>query len=122
VKLFLPSHRQINWLLVAGFSAVGYALYVRYLAIEPAAVGRACEEGLRTWLCNSRSVAIQLFTHNMLGGTALLAALLNLLRPSMILLMVALVAAGMGIVLYNVTASAIAVGLLLLSLARRAPE
>jgi hypothetical protein len=25
---------QVQWLLIVGFSTVGYALYVRYLAIE----------------------------------------------------------------------------------------
>jgi hypothetical protein len=33
-KLFLPSARQTNWLLLIGFLSIGYALYLRYLAIE----------------------------------------------------------------------------------------
>ena len=49
-------------------------------------------------------------------------ALLNLLRPSLVLFAVALAAAGFGIVLYNIALSALAVGLLILSLARPAPE
>ena len=56
------------------------------------------------------------------GGEDLAAALLNLLRPSAVLCAVALVAAGHGLVIYNTTLSALAVALLVLSLARPAPE
>jgi hypothetical protein len=58
------------------------------------------------------------------GGArvALGAALLNLIRPSVVLCVVALVAAAFGIVLYNVTLSALAIAILILSLARAAPE
>jgi hypothetical protein len=52
---------------------------------------------------------------------ALAAAILNLLRPSLVLTGIALAAAGFGIVLYNVALAGIAVALLILSLARRAP-
>ena len=43
-------------------------------------------------------------------------------RPSFVLCAVALVAGGFGIVLYNVALSALAVALLILSLARPSPE
>jgi hypothetical protein len=122
MKLFLPSARATNVLLIVGFSAVGYALYMRYLAIEQSSVGLACGAGLQTWLCWSRGIAIALFTNSVLGVTALLVAALNLLRPSLVLFAVALAAASLGLVLYNTQLSALAVGLLLLSLARRAPE
>jgi hypothetical protein len=52
---------------------------------------------------------------------ALIAALLNLLRPSLVLVAVALAAASFGVVLHNVDLSALAAGLLILSLARPAP-
>jgi hypothetical protein len=56
------------------------------------------------------------------GIVAICAALLNLLRPSLLLCAIALIAGGFGIVLYNVALSALAVALLILSLARPAPE
>ena len=56
------------------------------------------------------------------GFVALGAALLNLLRPSLVLCALALIAAGFGLVLYNAALSALAVALLILSLARPAPE
>ena len=119
--LFLPSPRQTNWLILAGLLSVGYALYLRYLAVELSSVGLACQAGLPTWLCATRKVVIQLFTHSVFGYVAIAAALLNLIRPSLILLLVGLIAAAFGVVLYNAGLSALAAGLLILSFARRAP-
>ena len=122
MKLFSPSARATNYLLIVGFCSLGYALYMRYLAIEQSSVGLACEAGMNTWLCFSRRVAIALFENSVFGWTALAVAALNLLRPSLVLFGLALAAACFGIVLYNVALSALAVGLLTLSFARRAPE
>ncbi len=122
MKLFLPSARATNGLLIVGFCSLGYALYLRYLVIELSSVGLACEAGLNTWLCFSRRIAIALFTYSVFGAIAMIAAILNLLRPSLVFFAVALAAAGFGIVLYNVALSALAVGLLVVSFARRAPE
>jgi hypothetical protein len=55
------------------------------------------------------------------GGVALAAALLNLLRPSLVLMVLALAAAAFGVVLHNADLSALAAGVLILSLARPAP-
>jgi hypothetical protein len=120
-RLFLPTARQTNWLLVIGFLAIGCALYLRYLAIEQSSVGLACDGGLNTWLCLSRKVATALFNHTVFGTAALIAAVLNLIRPSLVLFAVVLIAGGTGIVLYNVATSALAIALLILSFARRAP-
>lgn len=121
MKLFLPSARATNWLLIVGFCSLGYALYMRYLAVEQSTVGLACQAGLNTWLCFSRGIVIALFTNSVFGVAALVIAALNLLRPSLVLFGLALAAACMGVVLYNAQLSALAVGLLVLSLARRAP-
>jgi hypothetical protein len=122
MKLFLPSARATNVLLIVGFCSLGYALYIRYLAIEQSSVGLACAAGLGTWLCFSRRIAIALFENSVFGIAALIVASLNLLRPSLVLFAVALAVACIGIVLYNVALSALAFGLLVLSFARRAPE
>lgn len=119
--LFRPSPRQTNWLLIIGFLSLGYAMYLRYLAIEVPAVALACQGGLDTWLCLARKTATTLFQHSVFGAVALAVALLNLLRPSIVLFAAALAAAAAGIVLYNVTLSALAVAVLALSLARPAP-
>ena len=122
MKLFLPSARATNYLLIVGFCSLGYALYMRYLAIEQTPVGLACAAGQDTWLCFSRHVAIMLFTYSVFGWAALIVAAINLLRPSLLLFAVALSIVCFGVVLYNAGLSALALGLLLLSFARRAPE
>jgi hypothetical protein len=117
-KTFTPTARELNVLLIAGFLATGYALYLRYLAIENSLVGIACQQGLQTWLCTTRHVVIALFNHSAFGGIAIAAALLNLIRPHVVLMTVAVAAAGAGLVLYNTGLSALAAALLFLSLAR----
>ena len=122
MKLFLPSARATNILLIVGFSALGYALYLRYLGIEQSPVGLACGAGLNTWLCVTRAVATTLFQNSVFGIAALVIAALNLLRPTLVLFAAALAIACIGVVLYNVVLSSLAIGLLILSLARREPE
>jgi hypothetical protein len=121
MKLFLPNARAANWLLVIGFCSIGYALYMRYLAVEQSTVGLACNAGLDTWLCVSRRIVIALFTYSVFGIASLVIAALNLCRPSLLLFAVALALACLGIVLYNIQLSALAIGLLVLSFARRVP-
>jgi hypothetical protein len=119
--LFFPTARQTNWLLIVGFLSVGEAFYIRYMAFENLNVELACQAGLNTWLCSAFRLSIVLFNHQVFGGVALAAALLNLLRPSIALMAFALAAAGFGMVLHNADLSALAAGLLILSLARPAP-
>ena len=122
MSLFLPSARATNWLLIVGFGALGYALYLRYLGIENTQVGLACAAGLDTWLCASRRIAVALFEHTVLGYAALIVAAVNFLRPTLVVFAVALAITCLGVVLYNVGLSSVAAALLVLSLARRAPE
>ena len=119
--LFLPTARQTNWLLIIAFLSVGEAMYLRYMAIENLNVELACQAGLKTWLCGAFRLSIILYNHEVFGGAALAVALLNLLRPSIVLVALALAAAGYGVVLHNADLSALAAGLLILSLARPAP-
>jgi hypothetical protein len=119
--LFLPTLRQSSLLAVVALIALGCGFSMRYLAIENATVGISCGSGAQTWLCASRRTAIALFEPQAFGIAALAAALLNLIRPSIVLCAIALAASGLGIVLYNTALSALAVALLTLSLARPAP-
>jgi hypothetical protein len=112
---------QVQFLLVVGFVTVGYALYLRYLAIEFSTVALACDAGLQTMLCKSRALATYLFKNSVFGIVALIVATLHVMRPSIATLTVGLIAAGFGIVLYNVVLSGIAIGLLILGFARPAP-
>jgi hypothetical protein len=119
--LFLPTARQTNWLLIVAFLCLGEAMYVRYLVMENATMSLACQGGLDTWLCGTFRLTSVLYPYQVFGGVALAVALLNLLRPSVILVAVALAAAAFGVVWHNADLAALAAGVLILSLARPAP-
>jgi hypothetical protein len=112
---------QVQFLLIVGFVTVGYALYLRYLAIEFSQVALACDAGLQTMICKARSLSTALFKNSVFGIVALVIGALHVLRPSVFLLTLGIIAAGLGIVLYNVVLSGIAIGLLILGFARPAP-
>ena len=112
---------QVQFLLVVGFVTVGYALYLRYLAVEFSTVALACDAGLQTMLCKSRALATYLFKNSVFGIVALIVATLHVMRPSIVTLTVGLIAAGLGIVLYNIVLSGLAIGLLIVGFARPAP-
>ncbi len=118
---FRLSPYQVQWLLVVGFVTVGYALYLRYLAIELSTVALACDAGQQSMLCTTRLLMTYLFRNSVFGIAALVIAVLHVIRPSIVLLTAGLVAAGLGIVLYNIGLSGIAIGLLILGFARPAP-
>jgi hypothetical protein len=119
--LFLPTARQTNWLLIVAFLAVGEAMYIRYMVAENSNAELACRAGLKTWLCSTFELTTILYKYEVFGAVALAVALLNLLRPSIVLMTIALAAAGFGVVLHNADLSALAAGVLILSLARPAP-
>ena len=120
-KPFRLTPYQVQFLIVVGFVTVGWALYVRYLAVEFSQVALACDAGLQTMICKARSVSTSLFKNSVFGIVALVVATLNLMRPSIVLLTAGIIAAGLGIVLYNVVLSGLAIGLLILGFARPAP-
>src|SRR5579863_4887951 len=70
---------QVQWLMVVGFLSVGYALYLRYLAIEFSTVALACDAGLQTMLCKTRSLATYLFRNSVFGVVALVIAILHVI-------------------------------------------
>ena len=118
---FRLTARQVQWLLIVGFVSVGYAIYLRYMAIELSSVALACDAGLPTMLCKTRLLMTSLFKSSVFGIAAVAIAVLNLMRPSIVLLTGGLIAAGFGIVLYNIGLSGLAVGLLIRGFSRPAP-
>lgn len=112
---------QVQWVLIVGFLSVGYAMYLRYLAIEFSSVALSCDAGLPTMMCKTRALVTSLFRNSVFGWAALVIAALHAIRPSIVLLTAGIVAAGFGIVLYNVALSGLAVGVLILGFARPAP-
>ncbi|GGF84078.1 hypothetical protein GCM10007301_50060 [Azorhizobium oxalatiphilum] len=118
---FRPGPRAMNWLIAATLLATGWAMYMRYMVIEPSVVGLACEGGLQTFQCQARKVVIALFGYSVFGSIAIVAAVLQFWRPNVITFGIALAFAGIGLVLYNNVAGAVAAMILLLSLARPGP-
>ena len=112
---------QVQFLLAVGFLTVGYAMYLRYFGIEFSSFALACDAGLQTVQCKARALATSLFRNSVFGIVALIVATLHVIRPSIVLLTAGMVAATLGIVLYNIALSGIAIGLLILGFARPAP-
>src|SRR5260370_12012619 len=73
-------------------------------------------------LCKTRLLATYLFRNSVFGVVALIIATLHVIRPSIVLLTGGLIAAGFGIVLYNIGLSGLAIGLLFLGFARPRPS
>ena len=93
---------------------------MRYGVIQHTPTGLACDAGLPTLLCRTRGATIAIYQHTGFGALALAAAAINLWRPWLPLFVLGMIAAALGIVLYNVVLSGLAAALLILSLARPA--
>jgi len=118
LTLFKPSGRAVLILSPLVVAAVGLALYLRYNIIQNTPIGLACEAGEQSLTCTVRLAAIHLFVRSIFGWTAVIAALLQLWRPNVVVFGIGLLSASFGLVLYNTRLSALAVALLVLSLAR----
>jgi len=116
--LFRPTGRQWAAVIPVGLLALGCAFYMRYDVIQHTPTGLACDAGLPTLLCRTRSATIAVYQHTGFGALALVASAINLWRPWLPLFVLGMIAAALGIVLYNVVLSGLAVALLILSLAR----
>ena len=121
LNLFKPSGRAVLILSPLVVAAVGLALYLRYDIIQNTPIGLACEAGEQSLTCTVRLAAIHLFVRSIFGWTAVVAALLQLWRPNVVAFGIGLISASFGLVLYNTRLSALAVALLVLSLARARP-
>ena len=117
-KLFLPSRRPAAILAGLGLAALGTALYLRYCIIQNSAIGVACEAGEVSLTCKMRLAVILMFVQDCFGWVAMIASGVQLWRPNIVAFGTGLVFALLGLVLYNTRASALAVALLVLSLAR----
>jgi hypothetical protein len=118
---FAPSPRALAILIPLVVASIAIALHLRYGVIQNTPIGLACEAGERSLTCTLRLATIMLFVNSAFGLTAFAAALVQLWRPATIVFSTGLIAAGFGLVLYNTRLSALAVALLVLSLARLRP-
>jgi hypothetical protein len=117
-SLFLPSLRQGLWLAALTLSVTGFAAYLRFVA-DQSTIRIACEGGGGAgWLCASDQAVVGLSTRSVFGLVAIIAAVVNLLRPSIVLCAIVLSAASFGLMLYNAGTSSLSIALLVLALAR----
>ncbi len=93
-------------------------LWWRFYVIENAAIALGCDTGRGDTLCVLRQLTVGLFNSGLFGGVAVFSAVLSLWRPSLLLMAVAVLAAVLGLTLYNTAAAALACGLVILALAR----
>jgi hypothetical protein len=121
-RLFRPSAAALNWVITVGFLSLGCAIYLRYLVIEQTQIGLACDAGLKTFQCLSRTVVSALFENEVFGWISVGAAVLTLIRPVLPLFAIGLAASAFGIVLHNGGLSGLAVALLIMSFARPAVD
>lgn len=121
-RLFRPSAAALNWVITIGFLSLGYAIYLRYLVIEQTRIGLACDAGLKTAVCLSRTVASAFFENEVFGWLSLGAAVLALIRPTLALFTLGLAASAFGVVLHNAGLSGLAAALLILCFARPVAE
>nr|WP_281503001.1 hypothetical protein [Ancylobacter crimeensis] len=118
----MPGPRISNLVVALGVGALGWATYLRYGVLEQSAVGQACASVV-TGTCRVRAATLSLIEVSAFGIAALILAALHLVRPSVSLFTLALMASAMGVVFYNANTAGLAIGLLLISFARswRAP-
>ena len=118
---YLPTVRAGVLVAAIGLAALGAALYLRYSVIQNTPIGLACEAGEESLMCSVRLATIILFVRSVFGWTALIAGLVQFVRPNILALAVGTAAAACGLVLYNTRMSALAVALIALSFARHVP-
>jgi len=118
MRLFLPTPRETNLLILLGFAAFGYALYLRILVVDTPAIEVACAEGLVRMVCGLRRTVIELTDLQFFGGVALVCSVVHFIRPRFATLATGLVAALFGLILRNTGVSALAMAILIMGFAR----
>lgn len=118
ITFFRPSLRETLLLALSSATAFAVAAYLRYGIMENTPLGLACDAGGTGLVCKTRLAVAYLFHLSAFGWAAVIAASLQLWRPKAILFGVSLIFASLGLVLYNSRLAALAVVLLVFSLAR----
>ncbi len=121
-RLFLPSRKHAVIMGAGGAVMLALGLIFRFAVIENTPLGIACDAGEESLICTIRLGVILLFVFNIFGAVAVAAAVWQVWRPNAIAFGIAFTFALIGIVLYGPRASALALALLILSLARPVRE
>lgn len=118
MRLFLPTPRQTNFLILLACGSVALALYLRHSIVDAQPLIAACAAGAPRASCRFRQFIVELYEMQFFGGVALVAAFLHLARPHVRKFAIGLAAAGFGLFLLNSASAALAVGLLVIAFAR----
>ena len=119
-RLFRPSAAALGGVAAIAIAALGVAIWLRYGVIEQTQFGLACDAGLGSFLCLTRTAVSALFENGVFGVVSLAAAVLALIRPGVALFAIGLVVSAFGVVLHNAGLSGLAAALLILCFARPA--
>ncbi len=112
------SGRQLLWIAFIACASLGAALGLRYLLVENPKTQEVCQLGAAGMGCTAVRFLIALFQYSVFGWIALIAAALNLLRPSLLVFGIGVAATSFGLVMYNAGLAAFGLALLLLTPAR----
>src|SRR5215212_2760046 len=110
---FRLSGRQIVSVVVVASLFLGAALCFRHLVLERPGTSGMCQGEADGAVCAAMRLVIYLFHYSVFGWTGVVAAVLNLLRPSFFMLTIGVIAAACGLVLYNAGLAASTVALLM---------
>ena len=120
MRLFVPTPRQTNFLILLVCASGALAFYLRHSIVEAEPLIAACAAGVPRPSCRLRQFIIELYEMQFFGGIALVAAILHLARPRTGMFTIALIATSFGLILYNAGIAALAAGLLIVAFARPA--
>lgn len=96
--------------------AVVAALCLRHLFLDNDPVRRLCDANANLWFCGPRAQMAFLLRHPAMGWGILAIGLLAIWKPTFLRITLALVIAGLGLVLYQASLASGAAALLLLRL------
>jgi hypothetical protein len=115
----VSSHSVPLWPTLGVVAALAAALALRFYAVEPRAIGFACQALVPPWWCGVRHAFVLSFQWGLWGGVALVLGVLALVGRSRGAAVAALIAGAAALTLYNPETGAVGFLLGLLSALRR---
>ncbi|WP_374656357.1 hypothetical protein [Dongia sp.] len=106
------------WLLLLLLS-LGFGVYVRYGLIQSTPIGLMCQASEPAWFCGPRHLLWQIGNMNGWGWGAMIGGMLAILFGWRAAIVLAIVAGGAGLALYNAGPAAFGLLLALMRLVRR---
>lgn len=97
----IASHRVPLRPTLGVLAALAAALALRFYAVEPRALGFACQAALPPWWCGARHVLIESFQWSVWGGVALALGVLGLAHRSRGAALAAMIVGIAALTLYN---------------------